>query len=99
MKQSSLRKRVNIDRYIFEKMSHFLDSSKNAPFPVPWKRACRYLRGYSKIREPLFFQYLFCSCEVDVRCFSVLDLVVTCYLESSHISPCRGPFDRIIILG
>src|SRR2546428_13640486 len=91
MKQSSFWKRVNIDRYTFEEMSRFLDSSKNTPLPGPWERACRYLCSYSKVREPLIFQYLFCPCEVDIRCFPVLDLVVTCYLESSHISPCRGP--------
>src|SRR3989442_7079541 len=98
MKHSPLRKRENIDRHTFEKMSRFLDSSKNTPLPVPRKRTRRYLRNYSKVREPLFFQYLFCPCEVDIRCFPVLDLVVSCYLESSHISPCHGPFDRIIIL-
>src|SRR2546428_11637775 len=99
MKQSSLRKRVNIDRYTFEEMSRFLDSGKNAPFAVPRERAGRYLSCYSKIRKSLFFENFLCSCEVDICRFCVLDLVVSGYLESSQISQCRGPFVRIIMLG
>src|SRR6267143_2256441 len=98
MEQSSFRKRENIDRYTFEKMGCFLDSSKDAPLPVLWKRAGRYLSSYSKVRESFFFEYLFCSCEVDVCCFCVLDFVVTCYLVFSQISHCRGRCDRIIML-
>src|SRR5712692_8526783 len=99
MKQSPFRKSVNIDRHAFQKASCFLDSSEDAPFPVPGKRASRYLRGYVKIRFPFFLENLFCASEVDICCFCILDLFLGCHLEFSQASHSLGPFDRIIMLG
>src|SRR5947199_9539361 len=92
MKQSSLRKRVNVDRYAFQETNCFFDSCEYAPFPVLGKGASRYLRRYVKIGQSFFFENLLCTNEVHVCCFRVLDLLLACHLEFSQITQCLGPW-------